>query len=259
MNSKYDSLAEYLSNLFGNQFYIKYFNNEEPDWEKVVIDPDMVYGSIKVLAGQNQSLKDISTYIEECGLTIMIKEDAYSNTIDAMIESIKPIDKQTILLGENYYQFNYSYRSDLGKYTVKGDYYYGCTLYFNLVSFEDLFLGEQQSASIVYPNNTSDTFLGVTGLTYQLHTDFDSSVPSTAYSKTYVAAISQVLVIDGIVVKNDAARTSVKTNQLNKSKEYSIGYFDGETTTYFTARLADYTCLGIAGNLVKYQIKFIRK
>ena len=257
MKSKYDTLAEYLSNLFGNQFYIKYFNNEEPDWEKEVIDPDMVYGSIKVLSGQNQSLKDISTYIEDCGLTIMIKEDAYSNTIDAMIESIKPIDKQTILLGENYYQFNYSNRSDLGKYTVKGDYYYGCTLYFNLVSFENLFLGEQQSVSITMSSGLVP-LLGATGITYQAHTDFDSSVSSTMASKNYIAAKSQVLVIDGIVVKDDTARKNIK-QYLNSNTSYTVSYFDGETTISFTAKLADYTCLGISGNLVKYQIKFIQK
>jgi hypothetical protein len=257
MNSKYDSLAEYLSNLFGNQFYIKYFNNEEPDWEKVVIDPDMVYGSIKVLSGQNQSLKDISTYIEDCGLTIMIKEDAYSNTIDSIIDSIKTIDKQTILLAESYYQFNYSNRSDLGKYTVKGDFYYGCTLYFNLVSFENLFLGEQQSVSISMSSGLVP-LLGATGITYQAHTDFDSSVSSTMANNNYIAAKSQVLVIDGVVVKDDTARIAIK-KYLMSNTSYSVSYFDGETTISFVAKLADYTCLGISGNLVKYQIKFIQK
>ena len=68
MNSKYDTLAEYLNNLFGNSFYIKYFENEEPDWEKVIVADDMVYGSIRVSGGENQSLKDVYTYFDNCGL-----------------------------------------------------------------------------------------------------------------------------------------------------------------------------------------------
>ena len=260
MNSKYETLAKYLNDLFGTNFYIKYFENEEPDWEKVIVADDMVYGSIRVSGGQNQSLKDVYTYIEECGLTLMVKADAYSNTMDGIVESLKTVDKQIILLGEYYYQFNYSNRSDLGKYTIKGYEYFACTIYFNLVSFENLFLGDEQSCSILIGAEVTP-FKGITGITYQAHTDFDSSVAASAYTKTHVSAMNQVIVIDGIVVKNDTARTQIKSNLMDKTKTFNVYYNDGETANAasFEARIADYTCLGIAGNLVKYQIKFIQK
>ena len=71
--NKYDDLAKELQSLLGNSFDIKYYANLSVDWEKIIIDDNMVYGSIKVLGGTNQSVREYKTTTTEVGLTLMVK------------------------------------------------------------------------------------------------------------------------------------------------------------------------------------------
>ena len=255
--ARFEDLATYLSQLLGNEYDIKYFTNKETDWEKVIIADDMTYGSMRVIGGQNRSIKDIKTMVDELAITFAIKEENYGNIADHIDASFKSIDKQLILIGEDYIQFNYSQHADLGQQIIKGEEYNTTTFYFNVLSFEDLFLSDSQKIEM-YVSSTWYALLGVTGIVNKTQWMFDGTVPSNHIQKQYVAGVTEDIVIDGIAVSGDVFRGQVKNSRLLNTT-YTIRYFDCETTRIISMKLVNYTQVCIAGNLVKYQISFIRK
>ncbi len=254
--NKYESLASYLEQLLGNYYNIKYYNNKSVDWDKIIVD-EMAHGAIKVVGGSNQSVRGIKSLVEELALTIMISEGTYTEKVDEITSAFESIDKQVLLLGEDYYQFIFNFHADMETYVFGGDKYYGVTYNFTLTSFDNVFLGEDQTISIKI-NNQNVALLGITGITYRTQTSFDGTVTYTGIQKNHISGINQDFVIDGICVKDDAARAYIKTNRLLKT-DYIISYYDGEDTITDTFRLGAYTCVGVSGNLVKYQISFISK
>ena len=73
---KFESFAEYLNNLLGANFFVKYYSNKSVDWE-AVINENTCHGSMKVIGGSNQSLKDIYTRTDDISLTFMIPEELF--------------------------------------------------------------------------------------------------------------------------------------------------------------------------------------
>ncbi len=256
--NRYESLAKYFEILLGNDYDIKYYSNKSIDWEKIIIaDENMVHGSIKVIGGQNQSIKGVRSTIEEMALTMMIPFESYSEVVEYINGAFEGIDKQMLLLGENYYQFVLNYHSDLEQYTFNANKYYGVTYNFSITSFDDLFLGDNQTVKITI-SNEDVALLGLLGVTFKMQSAFDGSVGTSGIQRNYIAGINQDLVIDGLVVKDDVARKYVKDNRKNKL-DFVVAYFDGESTITETYKLGAYTCNGIVGNLMKYQITFIQK
>lgn len=254
--NKYDDLAKQLESLLGNNFNIKYYANLSVDWEKIIID-DMVHGCIKVLGGSNQSVREYKTTTTEVGLTLMIQEEAYADTIDLVNNSLLGIDKQFLLLGEEYNQFIYGYQADLGQVYYNGNKYNSVTFNFSLITFDNLFLGDSQTISITI-GGESKQLLGMTGINYKCQCSYDGTVNYTGLQKNYLSSINEVLTIDGLVVKDDAARKYVKQH-LKDNTTFTISYFDGEDTITMTAKLVSYDANGISGNTIKYQIALIQK
>ena len=254
--ARFDDLAKYLSQLLGNLYDIKYFSNKEIDWEKIVIADDMVYGSMKVIGGNNQSLKDIHTMTDELAITMMIKADEFGAICDHIDAAFKSIDKSLILIGEDYVQFTYSQHTDLNQYVFDGEYYNGVTFYISVLSFVDLFLSDTQTIEL-FVSNTWYKLLGVTGIVNKTQWSFDGVVNS-AIQKQYVAGVVEDIVADGICVSGDVCRGSIKNTKLT-NRTLTIRYFDGETSRTIDMKLGSYTQIGIAGNLIKYQLSLIRK
>lgn len=255
--ARFEDLAKYISQLLGNEYDIKYFSNKEIDWEKIVIADDMIYGSMRVLNGQNNALKGVGgIMLDELGITFAIKEENYGEKLDHIDAMFKSINKELILIGEEYAQFDYSYHSDLGTTIIKGERYNTTTFYINTLTFGDLFLSDSQYVSIEV-NGTYEKLLGVTGITGKTQWSFDGAV-NQVIQKQYVAGVSEDIVIDGVMVKDDTARLYIKSNKLTNIN-YSVKYFDGESTETITMKLGTYLRLGVVGNLVKYQIVLVRK
>lgn len=196
--SRFNELANYLENLFGNKFCIKYYANKSVEWDKVIVDDDMTYGSLKVIGGQNQSLKGVSSVIEEVVLTLMIPNDSYAEITDAVDHMFQSIDKSLLLLGEDYSQFNYSYRQDLGEVIYNASIRSSVSYYFSLTTFTDLLLGDDQWLSILIGGDYVK-LLGTTGITYQLQQSFDGAVKANAIQKNYIASINESIVFNGLV------------------------------------------------------------
>lgn len=255
--NKYEDLAKELQSLLGNSFDIKYYANLSVDWEKIIIDDNMVYGAIKVLGGTNQSVREYKTTTTEVGLTLMVKEESYADTIDSVINALLGIDKQFLLLGEEYNQFIYGYQADLGQYYYNGNKYNGVTITFSLITFDNLFLGDSQAVSITIGGEITQ-LLGVTGVNYKCQCAYDGAVNNTALQKNYLSSVNETIQIDGLVVKDDVARKYVKQH-LKDNTKFTITYFDGEAWISLDAKLISYDCNGISGNTIKYQMVFIQK
>lgn len=256
--NRYESLATYFNSLLGNDYDIKYYSNKSIDWEKVILnDTNMIHGSIKTIGGQNQSVKDIVSFVEEMALTMMMPLELYADAVEYINGAFESIDKQMLLIGENYYQFVINYHSDLEEYTFNANKYYGVTYNFSLTSFDNLFLGDDQTVKITI-NNQDVALLGILGVTYKMQKVFDGTVSYSAMQRNIIAGVNQDIVVDGLVVKDDVARKNIKDNRLS-GVDIVVSYFDGESTITGTYKLASYTTNGIAGNLIKYQISFIQK
>lgn len=255
--SRYDTLATYLENLLGTNFNIKYYANKSVEWEKVIIDDEMTYGSLKVIGGQNQSIKGLTSLVEEVALTFMIPVNSYAEITDDIDAAFQSIDKSLILLGEDYSQFNYSYRQDTGEIVYNASIRASVTYYFSLTTFADLILSDDQYLSVLY-NGSYVKLKGATGITYQLQCSFDGSVNSTAYQKNYLASVNESIVFNGLMVSTDTILDYIKTNRKNGTT-FSVKYYDGKDTFSLTMNLLDLTIVGVVGSLVKVEIKFVQK
>ena len=258
--AKYESLATYLSLILGNNFDIKYFKNQSPDWESIIsseMADEMIHGSLKVNGGQNLSIKDFKTTIVEFAFTLMIPQEMYSNVIDSIEDALKEIDKKLILLGEEYSQYNMEYHSDEGEYIYHGNKYNAVTFYNNLVDYDSVLIGDSQTIEIEIDNEYV-FMLGTIGINFTSGSQFDSSTASNAIQKTYLAGYSESIVVDGLAIKNDAARAYLAANRRNKPI-CNLRFFDGEITYEMLGQLQSYTSVGVSGGLVKYQYKFILK
>ena len=255
--SRYEDLAKQIETLLGNLFNVKYYKNTCVEWAKILTDNENTYGSLKVIGGENQSVKNIKSVVDNFAVTFMCKEEEYADVSEHIKNVFSSLDKQLLLLGEDYSQFIYDYQSDDGQVVYNAHKYSQVSFYFNLITFVDLFLGDSQKIEIKVNNNYTE-LLGVTGIVYSLQCQYDGAVNGTAIQKNRIAAINQSLTIDGLVVKNDLARANIKAHLTDKTS-FDLKYFDGETTFTLTARLTTYTCVGVSGNLVKYQIVFIQK
>ena len=255
--SRYESLAKQIETLLGELFNVKYYKNTCVDWATILTDSDNIYGSLRVIGGANQSVKGVKSVVDNLAITFMMREEVYAEISEHIKTTFSTLDKQLLLLGEDYSQFVYDYQSDDGQVIYNAHKYSQVSFYFNLVTFVDLFLGESQKVEIKV-NNSYTELLGVTGIVYSLQCQYDGAVNSTAIQKNRLSSINQSLTIDGLVVKDDLARIYVKNHSLDKSK-FEVKYNDGETTTELNSNLATYTCVGVSGNLVKFQIVFIQK
>ena len=52
---KFDTFAEYLNNLLGTHFFVKYYANKSVDWELMTLQ-ETCHGSMKVIGGSNHNL-----------------------------------------------------------------------------------------------------------------------------------------------------------------------------------------------------------
>ena len=127
---KFDSFAEYLNNLLGANFFVKYYSNKSVDWE-AVINENTCHGSMKVIGGSNQSLKDIYTRTDDISLTFMIPEELFEERSTEVDRALSSIDKQLISINSEYIQFIYSYRADIGQTIYNGKYYSSVTFNFS--------------------------------------------------------------------------------------------------------------------------------
>ena len=255
---KFDTFAEYLNNLLGTHFFVKYYANKSVDWE-AVIDENTCHGSMKVIGGSNQSLKDIHTRTDELSLTFMIPEELFEERSTEVDSALNSIDKQLIPLGTEYVQFIYSYQADIGQSIYNGKYYSSVTFNFSIVSFVDLFMSDDQTVKITFSGNQFYQFKGLSSVTYQYTANYDGSVNQAAVQKNYLASFNETLVLSGLVVDNDEAREYVE-EFIGQDQDYQLKYEDGTGTLMDRKmKLVSYTRVGISGNLLKYELRFVQK
>ena len=255
---KFDTFAEYLNNLLGTHFFVKYYANKSVDWE-AVIDENTCHGSMKVIGGSNQSLKDIHTRTDELSLTFMIPEELFEERSTEVDTALNSIDKQLIPLGTEYVQFIYSYQADIGQSIYNGKYYSSVTFNFSIVSFIDLFMSDDQTVKITFSGNQFYQFKGLSSVTYQYTANYDGSVNQAAVQKNYLASFNETLVLSGLVVDNDEAREYVE-EFIGQDQDYQLKYEDGTGTLMDRKmKLVSYTRVGISGNLLKYELRFVQK
>ena len=233
---KFESFAEYLNNLLGANFFVKYYSNKSVDWE-AVINENTCHGSMKVIGGSNQSLKDIYTRTDDISLTFMIPEELFEERSTEVDRALSSIDKQLISINSEYIQFIYSYRADIGQTIYNGKYYSSVTFNFSLVSFIDLFMSDDQYAA-----------------------NYDGSVNQEGKQKNYLASYNETLVLSGLVVANDTAREKVEEFR-TMDRDFTLKYHDGNSFVMVgqAMKLASYTRIGISGSLLKYEFRFVQK
>lgn len=255
---KFESFAEYLNNLLGANFFVKYYSNKSVDWE-AVINEKTCHGSMKVIGGSNQSLKDIYTRTDDISLTFMIPEELFEERSTEVDRALSSIDKQLISINSEYIQFIYSYRADIGQTIYNGKYYSSVTFNFSLVSFVDLFMSDDQYVELTW-GNTLYRFKGLSSVTYQYAANYDGSVNQAGKQKNYLASYNETLVLSGLVVANDTAREKVEEFR-TMDRDFTLKYHDGNSFVMVgqAMKLASYTRIGISGSLLKYEFRFVQK
>ena len=255
---KFDTFAEYLNNLLGTHFFVKYYANKSVDWE-AVIDDNTCHGSMKVIGGSNQSLKDIHTRTDELSLTFMIPEELFEERSTEIDSALNSIDKQLIPLGTEYVQFIYSYQADIGQSIYNGKYYSSVTFNFSIVSFVDLFMSDDQYVELTWGNQFY-RFKGLSSVTYQFEANYDGAVNQAGKQKNYMASYNETLILTGLVVDNDTAREKVEEYR-TLDTDFTLKYHDGNSFVMIAQamKLAFYTRVGISGNLLKYELRFVQK
>lgn len=255
---KFDSFAEYLNNLLGTHFFVKYYANKSVDWE-AVIDENTCHGSMKVIGGSNQSLKEIYTRTDDLSLTFMIPEELFEERSAEVDSALNSIDKQLIPIDSEYIQFIYSFQADIGQSIYNGKYYSSVTFNFSLVSFVDLFMSDDQSVKITFSNSQFYQFKGLSSVTYQYVANYDGSVNQAAVQKNYLASFNETIVLSGLVVDNDEAREYIE-EFIGQDQDYQLKYEDGTGVLMDRKmKLVSYTRIGISGSLLKYELRFVQK
>ena len=201
---KFDTFAEYLNNLLGTHFFVKYYANKSVDWEQMTLQ-ETCHGSMKVIGGSNQSLKDIHTRTDDLSLTFMIPEELFEERSTEVDTALNSIDKQVV---------------------YNGRYFSSVTFNFSLVSFVDLFMSDGQTVKITFSGNQFYQFKGLSSVTYQYVANYDGSVTQAAVQKNYLASFNETLVLSGLVVENDEAREYVE-EFIGQDNDYQLKYEDG--------------------------------
>ena len=255
---KFDTFAEYLNNLLGTHFFVKYYANKSVDWEQMTLQ-ETCHGSMKVIGGSNQSLKDIHTRTDDLSLTFMIPEELFEERSTEVDSALNSIDKQLIPIDSEYIQFIYSYQADIGQVVYNGRYFSSVTFNFSLVSFVDLFMSDGQTVKITFSGNQFYQFKGLSSVTYQYVANYDGSVTQAAVQKNYLASFNETLVLSGLVVENDEAREYVE-EFIGQDNDYQLKYEDGTGVLMNRKmKLVSYTRIGISGSLLKFELRFVQK
>ena len=248
---KFEDFAEYLNNLLGTHFFVKYYANKSVDWEQMTLQ-ETCHGSMKVIGGSNQSLKDIHTRTDDLSLTFMIPEELFEERSTEVDSALNSIDKQLIPIDSEYIQFIYSFQTDIGQVVYNGRYFSSVTFNFSLISSVDLFMSDDQSVKITFSGNQFYQFKGLSGVTYQYVANYDGSVTQAAVQKNYLASFNETLVFD-------EAREYVE-EFIGQDQDYQLKYEDGTgVLMYRKMKLVSYTRVGISGSLLKYELRFVQK
>ena len=256
---KFDTFAEYLNNLLGTHFFVKYYANKSVDWEQMTLQ-ETCHGSMKVIGGSNQSLKDIHTRTDDLSLTFMIPEELFEERSTEVDSALNSIDKQLIPIDSEYIQFIYSYQADIGQVVYNGRYFSSVTFNFSLVSFVDLFMSDGQTVKITFQNNQFYQFKGLSSVTYQYIANYDGSVNQAGKQKNYMASYNETLDLVGLVVKNDTAREKIEEYR-TLDTDFTLKYHDGNSFVMIAQamKLVTYTRTGISGSLLKFELRFVQK
>ena len=255
---KFDTFAEYLNNLLGTHFFVKYYANKSVDWEQMTLQ-ETCHGSMKVIGGSNQSLKDIHTRTDDLSLTFMIPEELFEERSTEVDSALNSIDKQLIPIDSEYIQFIYSYQADIGQVVYNGRYFSSVTFNFSLVSFVDLFMSDGQYVELTWGSQFY-RFKGLSSVTYQFAAQYDGSVNQAGKQKNYMASYNETLDLVGLVVANDTAREKIEEYR-TLDTDFTLKYHDGNSFVMIAQamKLVTYTRTGISGSLLKFELRFVQK
>lgn len=253
--TRYDYLTQELNDKLGQEFDIKYFDNESVTWKDILID-NAIHGVVTVNGGSTSNTGRVMVEVQTYTMTCMLPMEISKHT-----EALGKIEKVFGLIvnyifewGTEFAKFEYNNRSDLSKYTVDGIDYAAISFSFNVTYYTNAVLGNEAKVEIKL-NNEWLELNGVTNITYKSTHQSDGVVlgNQSAVQGNYLASIQKALTIDLILCRNDELHIDLMEND-GTNKKYEVKYYNGFIERNMTMSVLDLTEFVPKGNTSKGQL-----
>ncbi len=251
--NKYEYIAQDISTVLGNNYDIKYYDNNPTKWADILKD-DMIHGVLEVTGGQTTNASGIFIKVENLSIAMAlpIELDKFSEAIQNIDDKIKEIHHKNIELNSEFIQISYVQTSNAQKITVSGTDYAMINVYLAITVYDKVILATDSSISI---DNT--LLKGIINFSFKTNQTADGVVLGldSPIQQNFINGIQVSLTIDLLFVSGDDLHLRLMKEATEKN-EYEISYFNGFLTRTMKLYLAQLLEAGQIGDVMKGQLIF---
>lgn len=256
--NRYSFLCEKLSQLLGDRFDIKFFENEQQAWEEILID-NAIHGVMHIVGGQSNNVGGEMAIYENLSISVMIPmgendEDAEQFEADIVsIDILKHYNEVTLDNEGELITFFYGGKSGASRNPVNGKEYGLVIVNCAVISYNNIILSTDRTVKL-----NGSLLKGILNCNYQCNKNTDGDVTrNSPIQYNTVNGISDVIDIDIVWRNNDELHKQLMEED-HSIVEYEVEYFNGIITRTMTMQVSLLSEGTLQGDKLQGKLQFIR-
>lgn len=251
--NKYEKLAEIFSEKLGPEYDIKYYENNEVQWENILMD-HCIHGNMLISNGVTTKTAGSIIETQQVSINFAIPTELgiFSKAIQDIEDTFKALYGPICEYSGTIIAYSYNYRSDAAKKVVNGEDYALVTIYATIISYDNAVLAYETKIKL-----DEQELNGVINIMYSSQHSTDGVVQglSGPLQINYLNGISVALTVDILFRKDDSLHIDLMSN-VDSNKEYMVEYFNGFITRNYKMAIIKFDETCVIGDIIKGQIIF---
>ena len=253
----YEKITKELNKYLGEGFVLKYANNLDMDWDKVLpkVQEKTAYGILKVDSGTTTQLADQTITVEQLTLTVAIPgkpREIFDEDVANLRSMKQGLNNYVVFDDEINALLLFGEYQDSQQQLVNGNYWWIASVVFTANYYNSMYLAADANIMI----GTAE-LKGLFKIDYTREFVIDPLVKlNYAEASNKVNNIKKTLMVSGVCLKSDTLVSSLFEDE-DLIKTYSVTFNDGIKTRTLNALLPLINEQLIMGDVIKITLTFL--